>query len=398
MATISNTPRPAYAWDSTDNVWYPIGTGAHDHNQIPKSVVTTKGDLIVGTGAGTVVRQGVGADGSVLVADSTQTDGLNWAGTMQYAGKNKYINGDFSIWQRGTTFNSITTNTYTADRTLAWYDGSGSTRNITRQTFTPGSAPVAGYESPYFIRYSQTVAGTGSTYNNFGQRMEDVRTFAGQTVTFSFWAKAAASTTVTAYAGQEFFGSSSDVYTQLGSWSVTTSWARYTGTVTIPSLSGKTIGSTSQFAAYFALPNNATFTLDFWGIQLEAGSVATPFVLAGGGSQQAELALCQRYYNVIASGASKFIGPCYGYGTSRVDGVINFPYMRTAPTLVVASGTNWYVNAGASGGSFNSFTGYYASNSCIGWYSGTSTTQALGYGGSCYTNNASASVALDAEL
>lgn len=31
MATISNTPRPAYAWDTTDNVWYPIGAGAHSH-------------------------------------------------------------------------------------------------------------------------------------------------------------------------------------------------------------------------------------------------------------------------------------------------------------------------------------------------------------------------------
>jgi hypothetical protein len=29
MATISNTPRPGYAWDATDNVWYPIGVGQH---------------------------------------------------------------------------------------------------------------------------------------------------------------------------------------------------------------------------------------------------------------------------------------------------------------------------------------------------------------------------------
>ena len=31
MATISNTPRPGYVWDSTDNVWYPIGVGGHGH-------------------------------------------------------------------------------------------------------------------------------------------------------------------------------------------------------------------------------------------------------------------------------------------------------------------------------------------------------------------------------
>lgn len=32
MATISGTSRPAYVWDSTDNVWYPIGVGAHSHD------------------------------------------------------------------------------------------------------------------------------------------------------------------------------------------------------------------------------------------------------------------------------------------------------------------------------------------------------------------------------
>jgi hypothetical protein len=85
MATISNSPKPGYAWDATDNVWYPIGTGAHGHpdyitqaTAINPSTVTTKGDLLVATGAGTVVRQGVGSDGQVLVADSAQADGVNW--------------------------------------------------------------------------------------------------------------------------------------------------------------------------------------------------------------------------------------------------------------------------------------------------------------------------------
>ena len=47
--------------------------------QIPKSTITTKGDLIVGTGSGTFVRQGIGANGTVLVADSAEADGLKWA-------------------------------------------------------------------------------------------------------------------------------------------------------------------------------------------------------------------------------------------------------------------------------------------------------------------------------
>jgi hypothetical protein len=47
--------------------------------RVPASTITTKGDLIVGTGSGTYVRQGVGTDGQVLVADSAQADGVNWA-------------------------------------------------------------------------------------------------------------------------------------------------------------------------------------------------------------------------------------------------------------------------------------------------------------------------------
>ena len=46
---------------------------------VPKSTVTTKGDLIVGTGSGAITRRGVGSNGQVLTADSTQTDGVKWA-------------------------------------------------------------------------------------------------------------------------------------------------------------------------------------------------------------------------------------------------------------------------------------------------------------------------------
>jgi hypothetical protein len=46
---------------------------------IAPTIVTTKGDLIVATGNGTVVRQGVGTDGQYLQADSAQADGVKWA-------------------------------------------------------------------------------------------------------------------------------------------------------------------------------------------------------------------------------------------------------------------------------------------------------------------------------
>jgi hypothetical protein len=45
---------------------------------IAKSLATTKGDLIVATANATLVRQGVGANGQVLTANSAQTGGVEW--------------------------------------------------------------------------------------------------------------------------------------------------------------------------------------------------------------------------------------------------------------------------------------------------------------------------------
>jgi hypothetical protein len=43
------------------------------------TAITTKGDLVVGTGSGTFQRQAVGANGTVLMADSAEADGVKWA-------------------------------------------------------------------------------------------------------------------------------------------------------------------------------------------------------------------------------------------------------------------------------------------------------------------------------
>jgi len=86
LATISSTPRPGYVWDSTDNVWYPIGTGPHTHadyitsgSAINPNIVDAKGDIIAATAADTVSRLAVGANNTVLTADSSTATGLKWA-------------------------------------------------------------------------------------------------------------------------------------------------------------------------------------------------------------------------------------------------------------------------------------------------------------------------------
>lgn len=52
--------------------------------KVPAATVTTKGDLLAATGNAVVARQGVGSDGQVLTADSTQTNGVKWATPSVY--------------------------------------------------------------------------------------------------------------------------------------------------------------------------------------------------------------------------------------------------------------------------------------------------------------------------
>lgn len=51
--------------------------------------LTAKGDLIAGTGAGATARFGVGADNTIIVADSSTASGLRWQGTVFLGGLNE---------------------------------------------------------------------------------------------------------------------------------------------------------------------------------------------------------------------------------------------------------------------------------------------------------------------
>jgi len=282
-------------------------------------------------------------------------DGSKWVSLYanNSAGANRLLNGDFSIWQRGTSFSVAATGTYTADRWNNVFDGTAGTKTISQQTFTPGAAPVTGYESAYFLRVNQTVAGTGQTAHGLTQRVEDVRSFAGQTVTFSFWAKAASSFTRQISFTQAFGtgGSATLADVVTSSFTVGTSWARYSFTVTIPSVAGKTIGTDSFLEAVIGLPLNSTFTFDVWGAQLEAGTIATDFNTATG-NPASELAACQRYY---FRKVAETTGGTFGNGSvnSATTPAIFIPFpakMRITPTALEYTGTasNYAIRAGAS--------------------------------------------------
>jgi hypothetical protein len=263
-------------------------------------------------------------------------------------GRNYMLNGGFDIWQRGTSVTSsagFLATTFLADRWSAYYYGGGNTANYTmsRQDQVPGAIP--GYESQYFIRHAFP-AGNATSYWEWQNRIEDVRTLAGQTVTFSFWAKSTGTTNPTIEIQQNFGTSGSATsYAYLGAPTIGSTWNRYTWTTTLGSIAGKTIGAGSylQFKLYFG-PTAGTvtaFNLDIDNIQLESGPVATPFSRQNI-SYQAELAACQRYYyRDNANGQSLYYIFAHGsaWSTTQIDVYRWFPViMRSTPSFTY-SGT-----------------------------------------------------------
>jgi hypothetical protein len=321
--------------------------------------IAAKGDLIAGTGSQTFDNVSVGTNGQVLTADSSTATGLAWTTVSGAptslgfaAGKNKIINGDFGINQRNTFTATNPAGYVMADRWVFSNYVSG-TNVCSMQTFTPGTAPVAGYEGQYFARFANSGQSSASQDSILIQRIEDVRTFANQTVTVSFWAKCDVTSKKIAVEMVQNFGSggspSSAVNTYFDQVTLTTSWARYTVTGTVPSIAGKTIGTTANTSSLqlflwnsagsdynartgsIGIQNN---TFDMWGIQIEAGSTATAFQTATG-TIQGELAACQRYYwrSTPSSGYGILTTGGGVYSTTQADVYVANPVqMRVTPT------------------------------------------------------------------
>jgi hypothetical protein len=333
--------------------------------------------------------------------------------TNFFAGKNRIINGDFSINQRNLTTTS-TDGAYGFDR--FYWSGIDGTNSYSAQTFTPGAAPVAGYEAINFARVASSGQTLVSAQTTLRQKIEDVRTFAGQPVTVSFWAKANTGTPSIAVELTQNFGSggSAAVTGNISTkQAITTSWARYTWTGTLPSVSGKTIGTSSFIDATIWLSAGTNFnartgslgiqsnTFDIWGVQVEYGSIATPFETATG-TIQGELAACQRYYWLVANGSGKVFCNVGAYSATQINAAINFPItMRTTPTLEQTTGTGYFVSTVA--GTDRNFSSLILSAGNTNTQGGLIYVTGLsgmtaGQAGYFATNNASSFLAFTSEL
>lgn len=277
--------------------------------------------------------------------------------------RNKIINGGFDIWQRGT---SQTSNGYGSDD--RWNNAnSGSTKTASQQTFTVGQTDVPN-NPRYWARTVVTSVAGASNYCLKYQSIENVATLSGQTATLSFWAKADASKNMAVefYQGFGTGGSPSTVVSGIGvtTCALTTSWKYFTVTVSIPSISGKTLGTNNDhsLSVNFWFDAGSSFnsrtnslgqqsgTFDIAQVQLEQGLSATPFEQRPIGMEEA---LCQRYYyRRKAASSADFLTVLQVYASSSAFGkFFDLPVELRSNTVVVGISSLGHIQPNSATGS-----------------------------------------------
>jgi len=289
--------------------------------------------------------------------------------------ENRIINGAFDFWQRGTSSTSF--GYVAADRFSNSYTGGTVTQS--RQSFALGD--TFGSNNPkYFLR--QTVSGQASAgnYGLIGHRIEGVASYAGQTITLLGWARRSSGSGNVAVETDQYFGGggspSANVRTYQGAITLTSSWAPFAVVCSVPSVSGKTLGTdggdsvgvnfwTSAGSDWNSRTNSLgiqTIGVDLWGIHIKRGVHTADATEAYRAPELGlELARCQRY---LETGTTSLVA--YQLNANGLTNSTQFSTAKRGTPTISYSGIT-YVNASsisASIQSINSFrTGVVASSS-----------------------------------
>ena len=306
----------------------------------------------------------IDSSGNITLPASTKVGTQNLPSAGPLSNRNLIINGAMQVAQRGT---SQTTSGYgTVDRFFPSFSGGALT--TTQESLTSGDPYDAGFRK--FARLTNTTAATGAAnYRLFVQQIEGQNVansgwnYASATsyVTLSFWIRSSVSQAFSVRL-RSLDGTDQNYPMSTGTLTADT-WTKVTKTIpgnsNITMDNDNTAGLRVEVAAFwgtdftdsgvtldawaahasgtrtFDMANTwaatAGATLDITGVQLEVGSVATPFEHRSYGD---ELQRCKRYFQAVGTVCSGFCE-----GTTRVAIATAFhPEMRTTPSISVFAG------------------------------------------------------------
>ena len=303
---------------------------------------------------GIVTATAFHGDGSALTGTGVQgSTSVNTTGIGTFSAivsdtalshRNRIINGAMQVWQRGTTFASQGNgqNDYTADR---WAIGHN---NSHMAAVTQATGPANDFL--YCARVQRDSGNSQTDQMRFHTALEtkDVRSLRNKILTISYYARkganySEANSKITgvriatgentdgdpnAYSGGHWTNSTTIL---TGTPTLTTSWQRFTHTTSAVSTSAN-----SMIIEFRHTPVGTAGANDYYeitGVQLEIGSVATPFEHR---TFQEEMLRCQRYFwkhpGTLYGGAYGGAGFCIASlpVTMRTTGAVTYTAIRTS--------------------------------------------------------------------
>lgn len=311
------------------------------------------------TGAGTYLTLGTSAIGTNPASGGPERMRIDSSGNItfqatgaalnnvssvnggQLAGlRNRVINGNFDVWQRGTSFTGTAFSYYGPDRWQCFRSGGVAGATFSRSNNFDSNATYylkAQRDSANATANSILVTTTFETLENYK--------LLGKQITLSFKLLKGADLTGVVMA-QVVYGTGADGNLATGFTSqgivCTTNISPTTG-LTQYSITGTPPTNATQIGITFTYTPTGTAGANDWfgvtGVQLEIGAVATPFEFRSYGM---ELAFCRRYARALDIGA---LFVCSNTTTGSISYVFDTP-MRAPPTFNAVAGTTTVFTGG----------------------------------------------------
>ena len=342
--------------------------------------------------------------------------GAAQAGLMPF--RNALINGDMRINQRGTSTNlaSMTavggTNAYVCDRWGVFRSGYATGAACAQGTnLTVGDLPFNEAGITTFARVGRVLSNTltNAIFLAYALETQDSVKFKSKNVIFSGYYRTGANFSESQLNSRITIGTGTDEPLQRGGsvtgqvdyyvvFPISTTWSKFTYTI-------KLATNLNQVGLYiFYSPVGTAGAADYFditGVQLELGSVATPFEVR---PYPVELQLCQRYCMQYGGTAGMAISNGFTRNTSLFFGFVYFPVeMRVGVTPILTSGGVINISIGGSDFACTSVSvpGGYVQNIKIGYINfnvSGATTGVPGYASANAPGGAITYLRYDAEL